>query len=538
MKSFFLLILISLSSLMFGQTEDAWVYFNDKPNAATYLANPLTMLSQRAIDRRIAQGIPFDDKDVPLYPSYVNQISDATGISIVAKSKWLNSVHVQGTVDAINALSSFNFVSSITFANTALNNRLVDSEALENTHHNKLEITTDFNYGQASNQIEMLGGDFLHQNSFTGEGMQIAIIDAGFSNVNTMGAFDRIRTNNQILGTYNFVDRIEDVYGYHYHGTMVLSTMAGYVENEFVGTAPDASYYLFISEDVNQEHPIEESLWVEAAERADSLGVDLINTSLGYTTFDRAEYNHTYSQLDGNTTYISRGANIAFSRGILVVNAAGNSGSSSWHYIGAPADAHDILSIGAVNADETIAGFSSYGPTADGIIKPDVCAQGGSAAVINTSNTIINANGTSFASPILCGLAACFWQAFPDKTNFEIAQAIRESAHLYNSPDDHFGYGIPDFESAYTVLSNEDHLVDEIVLYPNPIGQGENLLIKTPSNESITQVILTDLLGKTITNSTGSTLTHIFRIPRVDSGMYLMQISTDSTKITQKILIK
>ncbi len=535
-KLLFLLLLIPY--LISAQTEDAWVYFNDKPNASSYLANPLDMLSQRAIDRRIQQGIALDEKDVPLYPSYVTQIAESTGITIVAKSKWLNSVHVQGTEDDINALTNLDFVLSIEFANNSLNNRLTIDTSLINSHQDKLETLTDFNYGQASNQIEMLGGDFLHQNNFTGEGMQIAVIDAGFTNVDTMGAFDRIRTNNQILGTYNFVDRNENVYGLHYHGTMVLSTMAGYVEDEFVGTAPDASYYLFISEDVTQEHPIEESLWVEAAEKADSLGVDVINTSLGYTTFDRPEYDHTYEQLNGATTYISRGAGIAFTRGILVINAAGNSGSSSWHYIGAPADAHDILSIGAVNADETMAGFSSYGPTSDGIIKPDVCAQGGSATVINTSNTIISSNGTSFASPILCGVAACFWQAFPDKTNIQIAQTIRESAHLYNAPEDQYGYGIPDFEAAYGVLITEENVVPNINIFPNPLEKEGILFIKIPTEENIKSLTIIDLPGKTIYYKQGNDLPHFINFPKVKSGLYVMQISTDSTDVIKKIIVK
>ncbi len=538
MKKIILLLLLTLVQYSYAQTEDAWVYFNDKPDASTYLADPLTMLSQRAIDRRIRQGIALDETDVPLYPSYVEQISNATGIVIKAKSKWLNSVHVQGTADAINALSNLDFVASIEFANTALNNRAVSATPLENQHARKLEVVTDFNYGQAANQIEMLGGDFLHQNNFTGQGMQIAIIDAGFTNANTMGAFDRIRNNNQILGTYNFVNRIEDVYGYHYHGTMVLSTLAGYVEDEFVGTAPDASYYLFMSEDVTQEHPIEESLWVEAAEKADSLGVDVINTSLGYTTFDRAEYNHTYEQLDGKTTYITRGAAMAFTKGILVVNAAGNSGSSSWHYIGAPADAHEILSIGAVNADETMASFSSYGPTSDGVVKPDVCAQGGSAAVINTSNTIINANGTSFASPILCGVATCFWQAFPDKTNTEIAQAIRESAHLYSAPEDQYGYGIPDFEAAYTVLSLEDNQSNTIQIFPNPIKKGQIMSIQTQSNDSIKKMIVTNILGKTILQKQGDNLPHFISFPKAATGLYFIEIGTGTTDIIKKIIIE
>jgi subtilisin family serine protease len=538
MKKIIYILLLSISFNLYSQTEDAWVYFSDKPDAAYFIANPLEMLSERSIERRIRQGISIDNKDVPVDTSYLTQIETVSGITILAKSKWLNAVHIEGTIEDINALLSLDFVLSIEFANSALNSRIAVENTLTDSHFQKLDIQTDFNYGQATNQIEMLNGDFLHENDFTGTGMQIAVIDAGFTNVNTMGAFNRIYTNNQILGTYNFVENNEEVYSQHYHGTMVLSTLAGYIENEFVGTAPDAKYYLFISEDVNQEHPLEESLWVAAAERADSLGVDVINTSLGYTTFDRSEYNHTYQDMDGKTTFISRGAEIAFSRGMLVINAAGNSGNGTWHYIGAPADAHSILSIGAVNADESMASFSSYGPASDGQIKPDVCAQGGGSTVVNTSNTIINANGTSFASPILTGVATCFWQAFPNKTNSEIAQAIRESAHLFSTPEDHYGHGIPDFEAAYIVLSTEDNHLEDTNIYPNPIEINQVLYIKTPTNKQLNEIIVSDALGRVIYYHHNSDLPHFITIPQVSSGLYSIQLNSDSENISRKLIIK
>lgn len=536
MKLLYILLLISFTSI--AQTEDAWVYFKDKPNMDYYINNPLEMLSQRAIERRIRQGIALDSKDIPIASSYMNQIEAATGITVLAKSKWLNAVHIAGSAENINTLGALEFVGSIQFANHTLNSRIAFQNSLAISHHNKLDILTDFDYGQASNQIEMLHGDFLHENDYTGSGMQIAVIDAGFRNVNTMGAFERIRNNNQILGTYNFVADTEDVYGYHYHGTMVLSTIAGYVENEFVGTAPDAAYYLFISEDVSQEHPLEESWWVEAAEKADSLGVDIINTSLGYTTFDRAAYNHTYEELDGNTTFISRGAEIAFSRGMLVINSAGNSGNSSWHYIGAPADAHSILSIGAVDAGGNMAGFSSYGPTSDGVIKPDVCAQGRGTSVINTSNAIITANGTSFSSPVLSGVSACLWQAFPNKTNYEIAQSIRESGHLYVAPEDQFGYGIPDFINANNALSTEGNTLEQIAIFPNPVRTGSVLYIRNPVKEHISECIIMDTTGKTVFYKKTRSLPPFITIPNVSKGLYFVTLKSESTIFSSKLMIE
>ena len=322
--------------------EDAWVYLKNKPNAATFIATPLTMLSQRALDRRTKQDIAIDSKDVPLDATYYLQIKNATGITVLAKSKWMNAIHVQGTQTAINNLkTTFSFVDTIEFANRALNAKgVVLQEVTEVKKRNKFaEISTTFNYGNATNQIEMLKGDFLHQQGFTGTGMHIAVIDAGFPNVNTLAAFKRLRDNNQILGGYDFVNRSTDFYTGHNHGAKVLSDIGAYVENEFVGTAPDASFYLFRTEDASKETPLEETLWVEAAERADSLGVDVINTSLGYTTFDNPNYNYSYADMDGKTTFISRGAEIGVSRGMILVNSAGNEGNDPWKYMGAPSDA-------------------------------------------------------------------------------------------------------------------------------------------------------------------------------------------------------
>ncbi|MDF1518353.1 MAG: S8 family serine peptidase, partial [Lutibacter sp.] len=358
------MFLFSLNSAS-AQVEDAWVFFKDKPSQTAFTASPLTMLSQRALDRRMRYNIVLDAKDIPIENTYCTQIKNFGGISVKAKSKWLNALHIQGTQSDIANLLTFNFVSKIEFANKSLNlsgkNR---KQEKVDKKSNKLDFS-NFNYGNTSNQIQMLKGDVLHENNFAGQGMQIAIIDAGFPNVDKFDAFKRIRDNNQILGGYDFVKRNENFYTGNNHGMSVLSTIAGYVDNQFIGTAPDAKFYLFISEDAANETPLEESLWVEAAEKADSLGVDVINTSLGYTTFDNPKYNYQYADMDGKTTFISRGAEIAFSRGMIVVNSAGNEGNASWHYISAPADAASVLSIGAVNATGVIASFSSYGPTVD-----------------------------------------------------------------------------------------------------------------------------------------------------------------------------
>lgn len=535
---FFIFSLIYLSS--FAQ-EDAWVFLADKPNAATFLANPLTMLSQRSLGRRTKQNIALDNKDVPLHTAYYNQVVNATGITVLAKSKWLNAIHVQGTEADIKALKTdFTFVASIEFADRSLNTGGKTSDVKpRESHQNKFEETlTDFDYGSASNQITMLHGDFLHQQGFTGNGMQIAILDAGFPNVDTNPAFQRLRDNNQIIGGYNFVNRNTNFYSRNSHGAHVLSNIGGYLENEYVGTAPDAKFYLFITEDNSQEAPIEESLWVEAAERADSLGVDVINTSLGYTTFDKASYNHTYADMNGSTTFITRGAEIGASRGMILVNSAGNSGSSAWHYVGAPADAISVLSVGAVNSSSVLASFSSRGPTADNRIKPDVMAQGAGAAIVNySSGNVSSANGTSFSSPILTGVIACFWQAYPTKTAEEIKTIIKESSDRFNNPDNDYGYGIPNFETAFNTLRLESFTSDELYvnIYPNPVKDVINLsIVGAFSDYSIT---IYSILGKKVYQE-NELLSSKINISKLHRGIYLLKIQRGNLQRTIKMIKK
>ena len=541
MKKLFPLFVFLITVPLFAQ-EDAWVYLKDKPSSATFLATPLTMLSQRALDRRTRQSIALDIKDVPLDASYYSQIKNATGITVLARSKWLNAMHVQGTQTDINNLKpSFSFVDSIEFANNGLNakGKVIQPSSNKKNKNKFANISTTFNYGNATNQITMLKGDFLHQEGYAGSGMHIAVIDAGFPNVDALDAFKRLRDNNQILGGYDFVNRNTNFYTGHNHGTNVLSDMGAHIDGEFVGTAPDASFYLFITEDAANEVPLEESLWVEAAERADSLGVDIINTSLGYTTFDNANYNYSYADMDGKTAFISRGAEVGASRGMILINAAGNEGNDPWKYIGAPADVAGVFTVGAVNASKNIAPFSSFGPTADNRVKPDVLAHGQSVYVIShTSGNSYTSNGTSFSSPIMAGVVACFWQAFPNLTSTQLMQRIRESSDRYNNPDAQYGYGIPDFEAAYTTVLNVDkeHFIYSASIYPNPATT--SFTLKTTTN---------DLSGLTIQifNSIGIKVydkrnlkSKAINVSALNSGIYFLKIRSDKQQKTIKLIKK
>ncbi|MDT7832090.1 S8 family serine peptidase [Flavobacteriaceae bacterium S356] len=528
------MICLFYCTIAIGQ-EDAWVYFTDKPNASTYLNNPASILSQRAIDRRQKQNITLDTRDAPIEQAYYDAIKNTSGISVMAKSKWLNAIHVRGSEAAIGDLmNTFSFVTSIDFANKLLNNRASNQQQQAN-HLNKLAVQQDFNYGNATNQIEMLKGDYLHLQDFTGEGMIIAVLDAGFPNVNTLGAFQRLRDNNKILGGYNFVERSTNFYTRNSHGTHVLSDIGGYIEGQFVGTAPDASFYLFITEDHQRENPLEESLWVEAAERADSLGVDVMNTSLGYSTFDDSSYNYSYADMNGQTTFITRGAEAAASKGMLLVNSAGNSGNSAWFYITAPADAASILTVGAVNASRNLASFSSRGPTSDNRIKPDVMAQGSSSAIVNyISGVPVGASGTSFSSPIMAGAVACLWQAFPNKTASEIIEAVKMSGDRAETPDNNYGYGIPDLEVAFTRLTEENDIaLSDVKIYPNPVGS--QLTFTFTNSLAEYYIELYNVLGKKVRTYANLT-TNTVDVSGFSKGIYILKMMYQDEYKTFKLI--
>jgi serine protease AprX len=538
--------------------EDAWVFLKDKPDKATFINNPIKMLSQRALDRRSKLAIPIDIIDVPVDETYYNQIKNEENVIVLAKSKWLNAIHIQGQVDDINdLLTTYSFIDYIEFANKSLNKfgkSMAKAKKKLPNYHNKFNQTlTDYNYGEADNQIKMLKGDYLHAQGLTGGNQIIAIIDAGFPNVNTLDAFQRIRDNNQILGGYNFADRNTNFYTRNSHGTHVLSSIAGYLENEFVGTAPDAKFYLFISEIAETETVLEETLWVEAAERADSLGVDVINTSLGYTTYDNPNHSHTYADLDGKTTFITRGAEIGASRGMLLVNSAGNSGSRSWKYIGAPADAPSVITVGAVNASGEIAAFSSFGPTSDGRIKPEILGQGQNPALINYISGAVtkSSSGTSFSSPIMAGLIACLNQnesgllktssKTSDNLNDYLKKAVFESADKYNNPLDQHGYGIPNFEVALNSYIGSttkvyDSTFSKLTIYPNPTIESFTI-----SSDIVTlnkfKIEVFNILGKKVLEKVNPNKRKV-DISFLESGVYMLKISNENQHKTLKLIKK
>lgn len=537
MKKIYTFLFLLIASAGFSQ-QDAWIYFNAKPNSQFYLNSPLEMLTQRALDRRVNQNIAIDFKDIPVEESYIDQVKLASGITVMAKSKWMNAVHVRGSQANINVLAMLSFVSKVDFADNSLNQSAKIAKPSKRAKVNKTSKTKiNYSYGSSLNQIQMLNGHLLHQQDYTGSGIIIAVLDAGFPGVNTAQPFERLRSNNRILGGYNFVLRDSDFYTGVSHGTSVLSSMGGYKENSLVGTAPDASYYLFITEDDTSENPVEESLWVEAAERADSLGVDIINTSLGYFDYDNDAYSHTYSQMNGTTTFMSRAAEIAFSRGMILVTSAGNSGGTSNPNIAVPADAASVIAVGAVNSSEVVTSFSSIGPSFDGRIKPEVMAQGQEAIVSDPAGNIVTANGTSFSSPIMAGMIACLWQAFPQKTNREIRDLILKSSDRFSAPNNQYGFGIPDFAlAASNLLSLESVSKDDFIVYPNPAS--DTISVSLPANFGDGTLFIYSILGQKIVEQKITADTPIISLKSLNEGVYLYKMESDGFSKTGKIIKK
>lgn len=438
-----------------GKTYMYRVELKDKCGTPFSLARPEEFLSPKSVARRVRQGLPVDSTDLPVSPEYVSAVSSEE-VMVVSRSKWNNTLLVRSRrPESVDKLLSLPFVKNIKKVWTSPDSiGPVAPRMKYHTEFNRWDTVAQSYYGVTREQIEMIGGVRMHDQGFTGKGITIAVLDGGFMNADLIPCMQNVN----IIGWEDFVvPKSKSIFKEMEHGTKVLSVMAVNEPYTFVGTAPDASYWLLRCEDEFSESLAEEDYWAAAAEFADSVGVDIISSSLGFHNFDDSSANYKYSQLDGLTSLVSHTASLLASKGMVLVNSAGNDGMSSWKKISVPADAHDILTVGAVSPNGRNAAFSSVGPTADNRVKPDIMALGSPAAVITGRGTIINDMGTSFSTPVVSGMVACLWQALRDKTALEIIEIVRKCADNYSLPDNIYGYGVPDFWRAYTTAIQHNH---------------------------------------------------------------------------------
>ena len=468
MKYFFLGILLigSFFSHTHAQFTRYIIKLKDKNGSPYTLSDPAAYLSQRAIDRRTRYGLAIDSTDLPVNPTHIAQIKNVPNVTLLNISKWLNAVTIQTSdANALNTINGFSFVRS-TSGIAARKGRTnpVDWEdpkfdddflPLDNSNYRTSKTAGDYyNYGISFDEIHLHNGEFLHNIGLRGQGMQIAMLDNGFNNYtsSSFDAFDSVNANHQVLGTWDFVAREQNVSDDGSHGMSCFSTIAANIPGQFVGKAPKANFWLYQTEDNASEYPIEEFNWACGAEKADSSGADVISSSLGYATFDDASLNHTYADMNGNMTMVATAADLAAKKGILVFVANGNFGANAWHFLDTPADGDSVIAVGAVDANGTVGSFSSYGPSSDGQIKPDVASVGVASVLETAGGTIGSGNGTSFACPNMAGLATCLWQGFPEFGNMKIRSALWQSASKATMPDDRMGYGIPDMKKAFADL--------------------------------------------------------------------------------------
>lgn len=431
---------IAFTANNIAQEQQYRIWFNDKPESVHSVDEPEKFLSEQAIAHRKKQNIPIDSTDLPIAPVRLKKLSEL-GARILTTSKWLNTatIALTDTTD-LSAIASLSFVKkheSLGIAVQPVSNLKKRQKQIESESENP--------YGDATLQIEVHNGDELHRAGFTGKGMTIAVIDGGFFNADRNPKFDQ----NKIIGNQDFIDKKMDFTHGDTHGSSVLSTMLVKDSSVFIGTAPDAVYWLLRSEDTNTEYPAEEDYWVAALEYADSIGADVITSSLGYSEFDDSRFNHTWDQLDGKSAFISQAAAMGVQKGLLIVVSAGNEGGNNWGKITFPGDVDGVLTIGAVSPNLKPAYFSGRGFTADGRIKPDIMGIGVTAATITSEGNTAWKDGTSFSAPIIAGLTACLRQALPDLSAQEIVGLIKNNSSQSLTPDSVMGYGIPDFYAAY-----------------------------------------------------------------------------------------
>lgn len=542
--TFFKPLLFLLGLLFFCAEMPAqkkyWVKFKDKNGTPYSLSNPSAFLTQKSIARRTKYKIPYNTTDLPVTPSYISGVSSVPGVTVLYTSKWLNGVVITINEATTTYAAAFSQIKTLSFVGDTgrVKRYHLDYLPLNNPDlpaYRSLGSADTLNaYGNSRRQINQLNLDCYHKLGYKGQNMTIAVMDAGFTNVNTGIVFDSLRKNNGIIGTRNFVDGGTNAYMGSSHGTGVMSCMAANIPGVIMGTAPYAKYWLLRTEEGPSETISEEYNWIRAAEFADSVGADILTTSLGYTDFDISAQNHKYSDLNGKTAPMSIAANLAARKGMFVLNAAGNEAQSLWHYISVPGDADSICTVGAVDSLGKRGGFSSVGPTADGRIKPDLSAMGVFTWISDGSVPGQPGDGTSFATPVLAGAVACFWQLNRSLNNIQLLDSMRKLGNQATNPDNNLGWGIPRFpcpalpdpKLEFTFTTSYDY---------------DNSLLKIRLSYTVYDFVnleIVDLLGKVIYKSDADPRIHNIELDgsTFPSGVYLVKIKTSKGTKAKKVL--
>lgn len=535
-KRFVLFVVTVLLGIQAWAQENRYmVFFSDKEGSPYELSEPVSFLSQKAVDRRLKQNIPVTEQDLPVSPAYVQAVRDA-GATVFFKTRWMNGVLVQCEPQVIPALEALSFVDSVRLV--APGNKLVSggrSNVRQRKSNSSLGTFT-------AAQLSMLGIDRMHEMGHRGEGITVAVLDAGFMGVNVADPFKHLFVNGQIeeAVSYDFVYNTSNVFRYDDHGTHVLSVMAAEIPGTFTAGIRDAAFQLYVTEDVTSEYRIEEYNWLFAAERADSAGADIIHTSLGYYDFDDPSMNYSLNAMDGVTPVVSQAAQYAADRGILVVCSAGNEGNiGHWKIITAPADARDVLAVGNVNINGEKNPSSSIGPTSDGRIKPDLAALGTGVRVIRSNGTVGTSSGTSLAAPLVTSLAAGVWQRYPHLTNKELMALLKQTASQAAHPDHLLGYGIPDFNA---VVNFYEGIVTEgeFNVYPNPVKDTLTVYYDGQETGFTTAITLISSLGSVVWKETlqfsPDNRDYRVNLAGVDAGLYYLTLQVGNKRYTYKVV--
>jgi subtilisin family serine protease len=532
-KKVLLCVLMTTAALLTeAQINRYMVFFKNKTGTPYATSNPQAFLSQRAIDRRSNQGISISELDLPVTPSYIQSVRDA-GAKVYFQTRWMNGVLVQCDQSLVPTLSALQFVDHVELV--APDERLTGNGRRKVSLKTKNAKVNDV----TQTQLEQLGIDDMHQQGFHGEGLIIAIFDAGFLGVDVATPFATVISEGRInlAASQDFVFNSDDVFQYDDHGTEVFSVIAALQNGIFTGGAYKAKYQLYVTEDVPTEYRIEEYNWLFAAERADSAGVDLVNSSLGYNDFDDDSMDYPKSALNGKTAVVTRAAQLLADRGVLIVCSAGNEGNNSWQLITAPADAVDVLSVASVDANGSRSPSSSRGPSADNRIKPDVAAMGVGTSVILPSGSTGTASGTSLASPLITSFAAGVWQKYPQLTNKEIMMLIRRSGSLASTPNNFLGHGIPDFNTVQAYFESLEKSPFDV--YPNPFK--DSLIIKpfSPGFVSSCTASLVTAEGRRVFEGpitfTRDNPSRVIPLPDLGSGIYVLRLQWENKLQTVKI---